>query len=248
VKAYRPRQVEGLGNVLCVLLAVAGLGSLINGIINVVFWRDALFIVPLSERGEAYVNLPAPSGPLPGLIGGVSSLAGITTVVIWLVWQHEVTANLWARGFPGLRTTPGWAVGWWFVPFANLVMPFLAVREVDRRSSTDGTVRTDRGLVGWWWAAYLLSTVGLAVATIAVFASQARRFIDALDAGRTSIDLTQAMRQAASWGVVGGVASAVAAGLAILVVRRISRNQREVLQGSLPPRPDRSAWVPLPPG
>ena len=68
----------------------------------------------------------------------VPSLVSQATVVVWLVWQHHATANLWSRGLPGLRFTPGWVVGWWFVPFANLVLPYLAMRELDRRSTRSG--------------------------------------------------------------------------------------------------------------
>jgi hypothetical protein len=238
VKVYRVQAVDGLARVLVVLLGIAGVANLLNSIVNFAFWQDATLILPLDERGGPFTTFPSPQGPVPGLIGAASSLAGLGAGITWLIWQHHATANLWARGFPGLKITPGWAVGWWFIPFANFVMPYLAVRELDRRSSADGAERRDHGVVGWWWAAYLLATVGLAVAYIAVFVSQGQRFIDALEAERPTIDLTLAMRQVTAWGIVGGVCTAVAAALAILVVRRITRHQADVMLGPLPPRPD----------
>jgi hypothetical protein len=45
-------------------------------------------------------------------------------------------------------------VGWFFVPFANLFKPYVAVREVWERSK--GAVP---GLFGLWWAAWVLSGV-----------------------------------------------------------------------------------------
>jgi hypothetical protein len=236
VKVYRAQAVDGLARVLVVLLGVAGFANLLTSIISFAFWQDAVLVLPLS-RGT-FTSFPAPQGPVPTLIGTVSSLAGLGAMITWLIWQHHVTANLWARRLPGLKTSPGWAVGWWFIPFANLVMPYLVMREVDRRSSEVGAVRSDRWVVGWWWVAYLLSTLGLGVAYVSVFFAQGQRFFEAIEADRPSIDLTIAMRQAASWGVVGGVATAVAAALAILVVQRITRNQAGVIRGPLPPRPD----------
>ena len=61
----------------------------------------------------------------------------------------------------GLRFTPGWAVGWWFVPFANLVKPFQTMRELWKASGGEedwGHSRT-WSLIGWWWAAWLTAGV-----------------------------------------------------------------------------------------
>src|SRR5918997_1098797 len=56
----------------------------------------------------------------------------IALVVAFLLWLHRASKNLAALGNPKSRIeyTPGWAVGWFFIPFANLVMPYRAVREV----------------------------------------------------------------------------------------------------------------------
>src|SRR2546423_14089752 len=47
---------------------------------------------------------PSPPPPrlslVPQPFGAVASLVGVTTIITWLVWQHRVTANVWARGPP----------------------------------------------------------------------------------------------------------------------------------------------------
>jgi hypothetical protein len=61
-------------------------------------------------------------------------------------------------GAERLEFTPGWAVGWFFIPFASLWMPFRAVREIwcrshdprDRRNCPSGSV-----LVGVWWTCWI---------------------------------------------------------------------------------------------
>ena len=81
----------------------------------------------------------SPSGFYPqpmGTVVWIASLVSTGTAICWLIWQHRAQANVWAIPSPVKPdTTPGWAVGWWFVPVANLVMPFLAVRELSRRSA-----------------------------------------------------------------------------------------------------------------
>ena len=91
----------------------------------------------------------------------VQLLTLVVTGIVWLVWQHRGQANLIAARVTGLRFTPGWAVGWWFVPFANLVKPFQTMRELWKASGGEedwGHSRT-WSLIGWWWAAWLTAGV-----------------------------------------------------------------------------------------
>ena len=45
--------------------------------------------------------------------------------------------NVRALGANDLSISPGWSAGWFFVPFANLVKPFVAVREIWNASDSD---------------------------------------------------------------------------------------------------------------
>lgn len=90
----------------------------------------------------------------------------IISVVVVSMWIHRAHANLFAGGVADHEYTPGLAVGWFFIPFANLVKPFQAMRELwfaSRRDRWDST-NTTRGILGWWWACWLtgngLSNVG----------------------------------------------------------------------------------------
>lgn len=248
-KMYRIRPVDGLGRALVVLLAIDGAVSLINGVGTFTFWRTQRFVIDVSTR-PGRVEDPFAMWPQPGGagIGLAASLVGLTIVVVWLIWQHHATANLWARGFPGLSTTPGWAVGWWFVPFANLVLPFLSMRELDRRSTGDGREGRSGAELGWWWAAFLLATLGPSVGFLTVFASRMSGWVDAVDRGAGTIDLTPVMHELAVWTLAGAVGRTVAAVLAMVVVRRITRAQEDVVRQPLPQRPDTWGAGSLPPG
>lgn len=92
-------------------------------------------------------------------IGGLAALA--IAGVGWLVWQHRAHSNLTALGADELRFTPGWAVGWWFVPLANLVRPAQVMSELIRASDPAyGTVdRTDQQtprIVWVWWLTWVV--------------------------------------------------------------------------------------------
>lgn len=70
-----------------------------------------------------------------------------------IIWFYRVRDNLdaFAGSAPELRT--GWAIGGWFVPLANLVIPFRVMADVARvslfRSGTPG-------LVWAWWLPFVV--------------------------------------------------------------------------------------------
>lgn len=145
-------------------------------------------------------------------IGGLAALA--IAGVAWLVWQHRAHSNLTALGAGELRFTPGWAVGWWFVPFANLVRPAQVMSELTRASDPAyGAVeqadrQTPRIVLVWWltWVIGGLMSYGIA-----------RASTDDL----TSL-LTRDRVLIASEGL-----HAIAAVLAIALVRRVQRLQSQ---------------------
>jgi hypothetical protein len=83
-------------------------------------------------------------------------LVFVGTGIVWCVWQHRAQRNAIELASGGLKFTPGWAVGWWFVPLANLVKPFETVRELWKASHGVAwrSLNTWR-VIGWWWALWL---------------------------------------------------------------------------------------------
>jgi Domain of unknown function (DUF4328)/zinc-ribbon domain len=108
-------------------------------------------------------------------LGGTLIIIGIISAgVAWLVWQFRAQSNLRALGASDLRFSPRWAVGWWLIPFANLVKPFQTVRELVKASDPDaGAVdwkaRPTPSLLVLWWGAFLgrivLTSIGLSIAS-----------------------------------------------------------------------------------
>lgn len=62
----------------------------------------------------------------------------LVTGVAWLRWQHRAHKDLIThlRSAP-LSFSPPWGVGYWFIPFANLWLPFRAMRELWTASDPD---------------------------------------------------------------------------------------------------------------
>lgn len=60
---------------------------------------------------------------------------GAAAWISGLIWIYQVTVNARALSGTPLDTSPGWAVGSFFVPLFNLYLPFSSLREVTRASS-----------------------------------------------------------------------------------------------------------------
>jgi hypothetical protein len=107
-----------------------------------------------TEPGE--IALAAASG----LAGLGTVLVLLCTVIAFCVWIHRT--NFALQRIRGLTFTPGWAVGWWFVPFANLVKPYQVMVELWRASDPDGTgadwwLRPRSGVLPVWWGIWIFN-------------------------------------------------------------------------------------------
>ncbi|MBS1798098.1 MAG: DUF4328 domain-containing protein [Acidobacteria bacterium] len=104
---------------------------------------------------------------LIGLTVLLESLLRLLVIVLFLIWLYRSFNNLSALKAKHLEFTPGWAVGWWFIPFANLVKPFQVVRELwnesDPEFDEDAVFGYAGGgtppMIGLWWAAFLTSNI-----------------------------------------------------------------------------------------
>ncbi|MEO8530676.1 MAG: DUF4328 domain-containing protein, partial [Deltaproteobacteria bacterium] len=94
-------------------------------------------------------------------LGYVATVIAILAYIASSFWIYRSAANArHIRPAPD-RITPGWAVGWFFVPFANLVKPFQAMRQTWNTShSKSGSIDQPCGpLVSWWWTAWILASI-----------------------------------------------------------------------------------------
>ena len=89
----------------------------------------------------------------------LSSGLGLYTIVILLTWIYHATRRLHALAGAArhFMFTPTWAIGWFLVPGANLVMPYFVVRELLNGSRPGG--HDTGGYVLCWWAVTILSVL-----------------------------------------------------------------------------------------
>ena len=172
-------------------------------LLSLVEQQNAGQFVPRSQLTDASEVVDSMSGLL--------LVAHIATGVPFLMWTHRVSRNLESLGARGQRFSPGWAVGWWFVPIMNFFRPYQVMAEMWRGSDPDmygEAVDWRQGpgsaLLVWWWLSWVASFFVLRLAT---------PFSNA-DTVLSTTDLW--------WNLLAGALSICSGVLAVLVVRRIT--------------------------
>jgi hypothetical protein len=105
---------------------------------------------------------------LEKIVVGMYYVCYFPGVIFFLIWFYRAYANLKALGAGKPRYSPGWAVGAWFIPLANLVWPCVIAQEIWRKSDpnlatgdADQAHRTGprSGLIMAWWVLWVLSSL-----------------------------------------------------------------------------------------
>ena len=159
------------------------------------------------------------------------------SATLWAVWMRRVRRN--AEVFaPGThRFGAGWAAGAWFTPVVNLWFPKQILNDIYRAGLPAGAQRAPKGLLNSWWTVWItagcLNVMGSVMAAGASAKIQTRGY----DGSNWREDVG-ALKTAASVTGFATLLTAVAAVLAILVVRQLTRLQEQrALAGpqSVPP-------------
>lgn len=126
-----------------------------------------------------------------------------------LRWIWRSSKNLHTTG-AAMDFTPGWAVGWYFIPVAHLWKPYQAMREIWDRSMAGGD-SPSRGLLGCWWVAWVISGISDNISLRMSFSDDLDRLLlgDALS-------------------MIGDAGSIVAAAFLLPIVARVTKSQRDM--------------------
>ncbi|MFI9214342.1 DUF4328 domain-containing protein [Streptomyces sp. NPDC053253] len=153
--------------------------------------------------------------------GVLQVLALLATATVFIIWFHRLRKNaeVWAGDLQA--RTPGWAIGGWFIPIANLWIPHGVAADIWRASRAEPSAADGRGELGLlhaWWAAFVVDTI---------VARVAGRMYD-------RAETFEEYASAANWLLASDVLDIVAAVLAILFVRRLTSMQHAKATGMIP--------------
>lgn len=130
------------GSLLAYMIAVAAAFPVGLGLAYAVYSLE----MPLQYLGVAYIVLAA-----------IGLLLFIAMAITIPGWTYRAWANLHAMRVEGLRFSPLWASGSFFVPIIGLFVPFVAMRQLANRSYGEEEYHSNASVpdVTSWWACYI---------------------------------------------------------------------------------------------
>lgn len=92
-----------------------------------------------------------------GIVSLLRLLVIVATIIVVPLWVYRAWSNLRLIGVAGLTHSPAWAALSFFVPIANLFVPFQAMRELYNRSTGEEEhfAHSSVGDVTSWWACFI---------------------------------------------------------------------------------------------
>jgi hypothetical protein len=206
------KPLGGLVTVITILLAIM---VLVDVAAAAAFFDRASL---LDDAGASFIEVADADDRVAGA-GAMHFLGLAVTGILWIIWQFRYVTNVKALGRP-TGFAPGFAIGGWFIPIANLFLPEQQLAVSAKSSDPDGNPSAP-GVLYAWWAAFAASAVLVTVA------SSQRPGEDDLFTSSTLSDFQSADRLQG----VGLIISVVAAILGILTVRACTKRQEQLTSG-----------------
>ncbi|MCH8273531.1 MAG: DUF4328 domain-containing protein [Armatimonadetes bacterium] len=212
--AFQP--IGSVARFVVILLAMNAVASLIALLLG----RSEIALLQRIQSGEVVTESEITMNDL--VVGGfamVQLLIVLVTVVLFFIWFYRAYYNLAALRVSGRKYAAGWAVGWWFIPIANLILPYNIAKEIWQASDPQDLAPEGNAwrrnsvtpLLGVWWLVWIVSHFadsGYLMATVAAVT-------------------IEEMIAASNIGTVTDVIDMLSALLALSVVRAITARQEQ---------------------
>ena len=221
-----PAPALGVANSVAAFKSAAGIATAAKVLLGINVVTAGIFgLFRFMERG-VLTDFRDGVAPLQDLLDSDSRLNSIyrimqiswlVSIIVFIIWFHRSRKNAAALG-DEVPYKPGMAIGCWFIPLADLVMP-AQIAVAMWRSDGNGNKRSGAPVILWWLAfigGFIVRAVGESSYTDGVLA---------LRAGSDSVGSFDKILSGDTVSGVGSFVLAVAAVLAILVVNGLSKSQ-----------------------
>jgi|SRR5262245_26955173 len=92
-----------------------------------------------------------------GIVGILQIIMFLIVGVAFLQWIYYTNKNLHILSSQRMEFKPGWSIGWYFIPIANLFKPYQSMKELWRVSHKNEAA--SYAIVKWWWFLWIVSNV-----------------------------------------------------------------------------------------
>ncbi len=95
------------------------------------------------------------------IIAIVRLVVFVILYILILKWIYRANFNARHIGASGMVFTPGWSIGWYFVPIACYWKPYQAMKEIWKTSANPNNWSSQSvpTLLPWWWFLWVVSSI-----------------------------------------------------------------------------------------
>jgi hypothetical protein len=170
------------------------------------------------------------------IIGRAIMAIVLGEIIAFCMFTYRAGGNAHSYGQMPMESSPGWAVGWYFIPMVSLWKPYQALVEIWRASEPAADERLELrlapvpGLLPAWWGAFLVHNLLWQISS----------WIGQAHGARSLIELSY-------YRIVAAIGTVVATLLAIAVARALARRQDACQKAAEAYRASRRSPVPAAP-
>jgi Domain of unknown function (DUF4328)/zinc-ribbon domain len=91
------------------------------------------------------------------VIGLIQFGIAVATIILFAMWIYRANFNARQLGAQGMKFSPGWSIGYYFIPILCLWKPYQAMREIWKASKNPDSWTTVKPgtILPWWWFFFL---------------------------------------------------------------------------------------------
>jgi hypothetical protein len=133
--------------------------ALFSGVLQYQLLSD--FKLGIYSSGELATAAAEANDQRQKVVGLCQAGVAITTIILFAMWIYRANFNARSLGAQNMKFTPGWSVGYYFIPFLNLWRPYQAMKEIWKASKNPTSWEgEERGaILPWWWFFFLIASM-----------------------------------------------------------------------------------------
>ncbi len=161
----------GLTGTLFAILLASGVLSVIAGVAYFAGWN---LWTDYRDGGSTTLDAASNFVTAGDAASNIASIGQTPIFVLLVIWTNFAYKAVLSRKPTLIAWSSGWAIGGWFIPFANLVIPKLVINEIDRIShesliepvGDQWKSQNRTGVSDAWWILFVIGIIPGASATV----------------------------------------------------------------------------------
>ena len=155
MKEYSYKDPSGLSKLVIAMLIIGALLDVAEAFSS---YLEYELLVSVKEGAQVTEEMADANDNRQGVIGLSQTILFIITAIFFGKWIYRISWNAHYFSSSPQRHSPGWAVGYYFVPIVSLWRPYQALRDAYEAFIDSTRDHKDNLIFPLWWFAWIVSS------------------------------------------------------------------------------------------